>query len=121
MFPRNLVALCATLALAACSASPARPAAAPAPAGGPDAQACAAQGGRVQPLGLRGQPTCVVPYADAGKACSDKRDCSGNCLASGTVAAGAQATGVCQRDVSQNFGCQQRIVGGVAGPALCID
>jgi len=36
-------------------------------------------------------------------------------------AAGAVATGTCQRDVSQNFGCRQRIDGGKAQGTLCVD
>ena len=45
------------------------------------------------------------------------------CLASGDTerAPGAKATGTCQRDVSQNFGCRQRIDGGVAQGTICVD
>lgn len=112
------------LLLAACSSGPASAPAAQtgmATSGQPDAQACAAQGGSVQPLGRRGLPQCVVPYADAGKACRDDADCSGRCLASGEVVAGQAATGTCQRDVRENFGCRQWIEQGVAKPTICID
>ena len=37
------------------------------------------------------------------------------------AAPGAKATGTCQRDVSQNFGCRQRIDGGVAQGTICVD
>jgi len=63
----------------------------------------------------------VVAYADAGKTCRDKSDCSGRCLATGEVAAGAAAAGVCQRDASENFGCRQWIENGVARGTICID
>ena len=56
--------------LAACAPS--------APASQPTAQSadasCAARGGSMQPVGRLQRPTCVVPYADAGKTCSDKAD-----------------------------------------------
>lgn len=84
---------------------------------------CAASGGQMQPLGRLQRMQCVVAYADAGKACSSKADCAGQCLASGDEALvpGAKATGTCQRDVSQNFGCRQRIDGGVAQGTICVD
>ena len=65
----------------------------------------------------------LVAYADAGKTCSSKADCTGQCLASGDTerVPGAKASGTCQRDVSQNFGCRQRIDGGVAQGTICVD
>ena len=82
---------------------------------------CRAAGGTLQPLGRLQRVQCVIPYADAGKTCSSKSDCSGQCLASAEVTAGAVATGTCQRDVSQNFGCRQRIDGGKAQGTICVD
>lgn len=82
---------------------------------------CRAAGGTLQPLGRLQRLQCVIPYADAGKSCGNKSDCSGQCLATGEVAAGAMATGACQRDVSQNFGCRQRIDGGKAQGTICVD
>lgn len=116
------------LALTACSSTPATtgtatatPAATtPAPT---DAAGCAAAGGELKPLGRLQRVQCVVPYADAGKACSAKADCTGQCLASGEreIAAGSRATGICQADISQNFGCRQRIDAGVAQGTICVD
>ncbi|MBT2767333.1 hypothetical protein J7J08_06755 [Stenotrophomonas sp. ISL-67] len=118
------------LALTACSSTPAgtdgaasaaAPAATtPAPT---DAAGCAAAGGELKPLGRLQRVQCVVPFADAGKACSAKADCSGQCLADGEteLVAGATARGVCQRDVSQTFGCRQRIDNGVAQGTICVD
>ncbi|HGK7304256.1 TPA: hypothetical protein ACJ509_002141 [Stenotrophomonas maltophilia] len=82
---------------------------------------CRATGGTLQPLGRLQRVQCVIPYADAGKACSSKRDCSGQCLATGEPEAGVVATGTCQRDISQNFGCRQRIEDGKAQGTICVD
>lgn len=84
---------------------------------------CAAVGGKLMPLGRLQRVQCVVPYADAGKSCRTKSDCSGQCLASGDaeLVPGTAATGVCQRDMSQNFGCRQRIDGGLAQGTICVD
>ena len=58
---------------------------------------------------------------DIEKVCSAKADCTGQCLAQGEVAPGAKAQGLCQTDISQNFGCRQRIDGGVALGTICVD
>lgn len=119
---RLLASVFFTAMLAACSSTaPHDLPAAPAAGASADAADCAAQGGELRPLGRLQRVQCVVPYADAGKACSSKRDCSGQCLAGDEVAAGATARGTCQRDVSENFGCRQRIDNGVAQGTLCVD
>lgn len=86
-----------------------------------DAAACAAKGGEQRPLGRLQRVQCVAPYADAGKTCTTRQDCTGQCLAIGEAAAGAPAAGTCQRDISENFGCRQRVDGGVAQGILCVD
>jgi len=97
---------------------------APAPASQPAAQSadasCAARGGSMQPVGRLQRPTCVVPYADAGKTCSDKADCQGACIAEGALDAQDATTGQCQKTNVQ-FGCYAKIVGGKATAAICID
>ncbi|WP_312327376.1 hypothetical protein [Stenotrophomonas sp.] len=123
---RLTLMLSVLLMLAGCSTAPgADSATAPAPAGNATAEAaaCAASGGELKPLGRLQRVQCVVPYADAGKTCSAKSDCTGQCLANGDteIAAGTKATGICQTDVSQNFGCRQRIDGGVAQGTICVD
>lgn len=75
----------------------------------------------MRPLGRRGLLKCVVPFADAGKACSDKSQCHGDCLAVALVPAGTAAQGVCQRDISENYGCRQTVQDGVGGSQICID
>jgi hypothetical protein len=62
----------------------------------------------------------VIPYADAGKACSRKSDCTASAWPAAR-AAGSAATGTCQRDASQNFGCRQRIDDGKAQGTICVD
>ncbi|MBK0055986.1 hypothetical protein [Stenotrophomonas sp. S39] len=129
---RFLASLAFAALLSACSSTPpaADAAAQPAAADTPEATEayqeardvdCRAAGGTLQPLGRLQRVQCVIPYADAGKACSSKRDCSGQCLATGEAEAGVLATGTCQRDVSQNFGCRQRIEDGKAQGTICVD
>ena len=56
----------AGLLLAGCAAPAAQQAAAP--SAETLASACSAKGGAIQPVGKAQIPTCVVPYADAGRA-----------------------------------------------------
>lgn len=97
---------------------------APAPAPQPAAQSadasCAARGGTLQPVGRLQRQTCVVPYADAGKTCSDKADCQGACIAEGNLEAQGAVTGQCQKTNVQ-FGCYAKIVDGKATGAICVD
>jgi len=118
-----LASLLLAFSLAGCAGGtrPDATAAAATPSATTDAAACTAQGGELRPLGRLQRVQCVVPYADAGKACTAKADCSGQCLATGEVAAGSPASGVCQRDASENFGCRQRIDGGLAQGTICVD
>lgn len=124
---RACMSLLSCLLLAACASGPGAHAvpAAQAESGSadaaPDAASCAAQGGSMRPLGRRGLLRCVVPFADAGKACSDSDQCQGDCLVATPVASGAPAQGTCQRDISENFGCRQEVRGGVGAAQICID
>jgi len=102
--------------LAACAPA----AQAPAPAAQSADASCAARGGTMQPVGRLQRPTCVVPYADAGKACSDKADCQGACIAESNLEAQGATSGQCQKTNVQ-FGCYAKIVGGKATAAICID
>jgi hypothetical protein len=102
--------------LAACAPT----AQAPAPAAQCADATCAARGGTMQPVGRMQRPTCVVPYADAGKTCSDKADCQGACIAEGNLEAQGATTGQCQKTNVQ-FGCYAKIVGGKSTGAICVD
>ena len=102
--------------LAACAPS--------APGPQPTAQSadasCAARGGSMQPVGRIQRPTCVVPFADAGKTCSDKADCQGACIADGNAESQSATTGQCQKTNVQ-FGCYAKIVGGKSTGTICVD
>ncbi len=122
-----MYAALSALLLAACSNTPTTQPAqaagvtpAPTPSASTDAVACAAKGGQLHPVGRMQIPHCIVPYADAGKTCSDNSDCSGDCLATSIVPTGTATSGTCQRD-SDRFGCRQEVVGGMGQAALCID
>jgi putative hemolysin len=106
--------------LAACAPAAQTPAPGPQPAAQSADASCAARGGSMQPVGRLQRPACVVPYADAGKTCSDKADCQGACIAEGNPKAQDATTGQCQKTNVQ-FGCYAKIVGGKATGAICVD
>lgn len=83
--------------------------------------ACSVQGGTYGRGGLAGMWTCVIPYADAGKPCSDARDCQGACRAApNQTPVRGEAPGRCAASNSA-FGCYSRVENGVVGPGLCVD
>lgn len=92
----------------------------PAPAAQSADASCAARGGSMQPVGRMQRQTCVVPYADAGKACSDKADCQGSCIADGNAESQAATAGQCQKTNVQ-FGCYAKIVAGKSTGTICVD
>jgi hypothetical protein len=89
---------------------------------------CNEAGGQWGPRGLTGTPGCSVPLSDAGKICSDKTDCIGDCVASidGDRYSGVQvkdikpARGQCQAE-SALFGCFIEFRNGKRQPAICVD
>ncbi|MBL8549743.1 MAG: hypothetical protein JNJ73_07140 [Hyphomonadaceae bacterium] len=129
---RNIIAL-AALVLMSCAPVANEPPVAPTPApvsatkpeatsGQASAGDCASRGGSMQPVGRMQSLQCVVPFADAGRACTDGSQCaSGRCIGEAPVArpTGA-ASGVCQRTNFQ-FGCFATIVGGRQQAVLCVD
>lgn len=114
----SLVAL--ALVLAGCAWS--GPRHKPVPAA--ERAACLQQGGRIEGVGMMGTPACVIPYADAGKACSNKSDCQGICMrddVGGPVPnPGDQMTGTCA-PTNQTFGCFTIIDEGKVKSSLCQD
>lgn len=86
--------------------------------------ACLAKGGRVEGVGMFGTPACVIPYADAGKLCSNKSDCQGICMrdeVGGPVPKpGDPMTGTCEA-TNQTFGCFTIIDKGKVVSSLCQD
>jgi len=80
---------------------------------------CTQQGGQLQQVGRAQTWRCILSYADAGKPCSDASQCQGDCLATDGETK-APAAGQCAAD-SNTFGCQARIIDGVAEPMRCVD
>lgn len=89
-----------------------------------DAKACTDRGGNWRRVCMRGNWSCVMPYADAGKVCRDKKDCTGRCQYQGKgdamPPAGTPATGVCQRN-SDPCGCFTEVRDGKVVGGLCVD
>lgn len=73
----------------------------------PQSQAeCEAAGGAWTVLGLPfpGKPaSCDLKAKDAGKSCSDSKECEGLCLAPAASKAGSRTTGLCSTYIG-NFG-----------------
>ena len=106
----------AALLLSACAPT-AQPAA---PSAENLASACVAKGGSIQPVGKAQIPTCVIPYADAGKVCTDKNQCEGSCILEGNIETTGAVAGTCQKTNSL-FGCYARVVNGKSTGAICVD
>lgn len=86
-----------------------------------NAAQCQLHGGTLQGVGMFATPACVIPYADAGKLCSDKSDCTGLCKTDQDIAVGQAVTGTCQRSNHDNFGCYNEVKGGIALAGMCVD
>ncbi|WP_374347248.1 hypothetical protein [Phenylobacterium sp.] len=119
---KALAALLLAAALAACAPTAEAPTPTPTPPPVDDAQACAAQGGTIQPVCRRQVPACVIAYKDAGKACRDDADCQGRCLYEGDPPADREAavTGQCQAN-SNPCGCFAEVEAGRYTRGVCVD
>ena len=88
--------------------------------------ACEAEGGRVATAGLSGDDMCAMPYADAGRSCTDGSQCVGDCLLDEASLRGKrpvdgmQAAGQCQA-LAYPFGCRNLIEDGRLIYGLCVD
>ncbi|HTU68329.1 MAG TPA: hypothetical protein VMF52_20470 [Steroidobacteraceae bacterium] len=106
---------------AATPAAPASPASAATADEATDAAACAARGGAIRPVCRRQIPRCLVPFADAGKACTDNSQCQGKCLVDSSVQnTGPSITGRCQTD-DDPCGCKIEVVNGKPAGGRCVD
>lgn len=86
-------------------------------------EACAKNGGTYRRVCLMGTWSCVMPYADAGKPCSDKKQCQGQCRYEGTgetPPAGTAVAGACQR-TTDPCGCFGIVADGKLESMLCVD
>jgi hypothetical protein len=117
---RALACFAAALMLAACTANAPPPKASPAINSG-DPVACGAAGGTIRPVCRLQRPMCVIPYADAGKACTDDSQCQGGCLYEGAaVAANGTTTGLCRKD-NDPCGCIEHLKDGKRVSGVCVD
>lgn len=88
-----------------------------------EAGACSARGGTLKAVGRLQSMQCIVPYADAGKRCTDGDQCQGDCRvegSSGILEGRPVSNGVCQAD-SDRFGCFTTVEDGKASATLCVD
>lgn len=118
---RTLILTSLVLALAACTPMP--PATStPGQSATADAAACRERGGTLRPVGRMQSLQCVVPYADAGKVCTDGDQCAGDCRAApdANFDAPGPISGFCQAD-SDRFGCVTTLEDGKVASAMCID
>jgi hypothetical protein len=72
-------------------------------------KACAARGGEMDYVCMMHVLKCVVSYRDAGKRCTGKSDCHGECLWNGKSE--THPVGTCQ-ETSDPCGCKSSIVNG---------
>lgn len=87
--------------------------------------ACIAKGGIVERAGMAGFERCTLRHADAGKACTGKKDCQGRCLLDPrhpqrTLGANAPARGICEA-TDNHFGCQTLVEKGRNAGTICVD
>lgn len=88
-----------------------------------DIASCAARGGVVDTVGRMQRQVCRIPYADAGKTCSNKSDCAGRCIYDREEGGGeptGAVTGKCQKFATQ-FGCWSEVDGGKIKSTICVD
>lgn len=79
--------------------------------------ACLRLGGSYQPAGRAGYLSCVLTYADAGKACMDGADCEGDCRAEASATTGPAT---CQANTDK-FGCYAVVEQGKVAHSICVD
>jgi hypothetical protein len=125
MTMRRVMALPALAALLSCAPAP-PPTAATHRADA--AAACRARGGSIQGRAMFGNRRCVIPFADAGRSCTDSGQCAGRCLhdyrGSAYSLAGPpperEGVGRCEADDSI-FGCHSEIRNGRIMRPVCVD
>lgn len=85
-------------------------------------EACLAQGGRWGRVGLRGAALCNLPTHDAGKSCTDHKQCEGACITGNPKVwlFPNDAFGHCA-EWTQTVGCLSFMEGGKPSPVICVD
>ena len=110
----------AIVGIESCSHPPARLNAA-------ESRICVSQGG-YESGGAFGSPFCQYRYSDAGKVCSSKSNCQGQCIVTieGSLGSepkpGTSAHGTCEAEHS-TFGCYAKVENGKISPegGVCVD
>ncbi|CAM3614288.1 hypothetical protein [Parendozoicomonas haliclonae] len=83
-------------------------------------QACEAESGTWRKVGRLQAFACVLPTADAGKACTDSSECQVGCIVEEHVEPGTKVVGQCMSS-THRFGCNTMVTNGVVEGTLCID
>lgn len=84
-------------------------------------QACEEQGGKWSRAGQSHDHQCNLPTMDAGKICSDSKECQSVCITEGSVIAGTAVTGFCYGWSLLEGTCLNQVSGGVAEGENCED
>jgi len=94
----------------------------------PDPDECRQRGGSLRrgvgvTFGVPEYFVCVVPYADAGKECTDSSQCDGDCLVwESDIKYGEEVAGKCQAETPIESGCYAQVRNGFAiEPGLCVN
>jgi hypothetical protein len=82
---------------------------------------CEAAGGKWGRFGLRQQELCDLPAPDAGKACTDSKDCASACVAPDAAPVASTSEGKCYGRMLLLGTCLKQVRGGVVAPPLCAD
>ena len=82
---------------------------------------CEAAGGKWGRFGLRQRELCDLPAPDAGKACTDSKDCASACIAPDNAPVASSAEGKCYGRMLLLGTCLKQVRGGVVAPPLCAD
>lgn len=82
---------------------------------------CEAAGGKWGRFGLRQQELCDLPAPDAGKACTDSKDCASACIAPDTAPVASASEGKCHGRMLLLGTCLKQVRGGVVMTPLCAD
>ena len=84
-------------------------------------EACEAAGGKWGRFGLRQRELCDLPAPDAGKPCTDMKDCASACIAPEAAPVASRAEGTCYARMLLLGTCLKQVRAGVVAPPLCAD
>ena len=113
---RLVFIICVAFAGAFCSSTPVNP-----PIGIESSQACEEKGGKWDQIGQPHDHQCNLPTMDAGKMCSDSKECQSACITEGHVLPGTEVTGFCYGWSLLDDTCLNQVSGGMAEGESCED